>query len=96
MTVFGRIHKMLSDYIELPQGSEHELPWYPPVCEYPDAKDDRPHLPNMLKETENTPLKVNDFLREYLMGYVNNGNVEEAEIGQRIVTAMRKVRKRKL
>lgn len=81
---------MVSDYIGLPWGSEHELPWYPPVCEYPDISD-RAHLPISLRQSENNPLKVNDFLRKSLMNYVNGGKGEEAEIGQRIITAMHRV-----
>lgn len=86
----GRINKMLSDYIDLPFGSDHELPWYPPVCEFPD-QDDKSHRPLSLRQSDNNLLKVNDHLRRHLMKYVNGGKGEEAEIGQRIITAMHKV-----
>ncbi|KAJ8969284.1 hypothetical protein NQ314_001822 [Rhamnusium bicolor] len=36
-----QIKKILSEYIDLEDGSQHELPWYPPVCDYPNVFGDK-------------------------------------------------------
>lgn len=82
---------MLTDYIGLPWGTEHDLPWYPPICEYPEVTDNKNQLPISLRQAENNPLKVSEYLRKHLLSYVNGGKGEEAEIGQRIISAMHKV-----
>lgn len=81
---------MLTDYIGLPWGTEHDLPWYPPICEYPEVADGKNQLPISLRQAENNPLKVSEHLRKHLLSYVNGGKGEEAEIGQRIISAMHK------
>lgn len=80
---------MLSEYINIPEGVEHELPWYPPICEL--SKDEESLFLDGSRELLNENLKSHPYLRKILLSYVNNGNAEEAEIGQRIITAMHKV-----
>lgn len=82
---------MLTDYIDLPASKEHDLPWYPPVCDFPEDLEDKSHRPISLKQMENTQIKVNDHIRRHLLKYLNKEKWEEAEIGQRIITAMHKV-----
>lgn len=79
---------MLSEYINIPEDAEHELPWYPPICEL--SKDEELFLDGS-RELLNENLKSHPYLKKILLSYVNGGNAEEAEIGQRIITAMHKV-----
>lgn len=85
-----RIKRILSEYIGLNDGSQHELPWYPPVCEHPSASGEK-YVPPNERQSLNNFIKSNSFLRNYLLQYVNDGKADEAEIGQRIITAMEKV-----
>nr|CAI5851357.1 unnamed protein product [Callosobruchus analis] len=79
-----QVKKILSEYIGLLDGAQHDLPWYPPVCDDPNVFGERDrHLLNV-------ELKGSEYLRKYLLDYVNDGNADEAEIGQRIITAMEK------
>lgn len=80
---------MLSEHINIAQGAEHELPWYPPVCEW--AKGEYSLFLDAPKEMPNENLQSRYYLKKILLNYVNDGNAEEAEIGQRIITAMHKV-----
>lgn len=83
---------MLTTYIDLPFGTEHALPWYPPLCQ-PDDKDiEMLYIPPSLRQLAlNHPLKGNTFLQQHFLRYVNDGQAEESEIGQRIITAVHKV-----
>lgn len=76
----------------MPSDVEHELPWYPPICKHADAEMDESYLPSSIRKVVDKPLKNYEILSKYLLKYVNNGKAEEAEVGQRIVTAMQKVR----
>lgn len=84
------INKILSDSIGLPNGSEHKLPWYPPVCDDSSAFGEK-HVQQSERHVLNNEIKSNQFLRNHFIKYVNNGKADEAEIGQRIITAMEKV-----
>jgi hypothetical protein len=83
------INKILSDSIGLPNGSEHKLPWYPPVCDDSSAFGEK-HVQQSERHVLNNEIKSNQFLRNHFIKYVNNGKADEAEIGQRIITAMEK------
>lgn len=94
--IYFSISKILSELIGLPQGSEHELPWYPPICQNngdePVKGLNKKYFPvNVLKQTINAKLESNDYLNSILLNYVNHGRANEAEIGQRIITAIQKV-----
>lgn len=80
----------MSEYISLEEGSQHELPWYPPLCDYPNVFGDK-YVPSTDRNVLNNEIKSNDYLRNHLLKYVNDGKADEAEIGQRIITAMEKV-----
>lgn len=80
----------MGEYIDLPKGTQHDLPWYPPVCEHPDSDGDK-YLPPNEKQALNVELKNSAFLRKHLMIYADEDATDEAEIGQRIITAMEKV-----
>lgn len=83
---------MLTDYINLPDGTEHELPWYPPVCEHPDKDVEKLYLPDTLRHLPTSgSLKSHPLLQEHFLQYVNDGKAEESEIGQRIISATQKV-----
>lgn len=80
--------KILTDYIGVPEWKEHELPWYPPLCEIAEGEDR--HLPSAIRAI-NKPIKANPYIQKLFVDYINDGKAEEAEIGQRIITAMQKV-----
>lgn len=83
---------MLSEAIGLSPGSEHTLPWYPPICQNEGKTKtlNKKYFPNNLLKT-NVQLESNDHLQSILLNYVNQGKANEAEIGQRIITAIQKV-----
>ncbi|CAH0560129.1 unnamed protein product [Brassicogethes aeneus] len=84
-----QIQKILGEFIDLPKGTQHDLPWHPPVCEHPDTDGDK-YLPPSEKQALNIQLKSSPFLKSYLLNYVDDEISDEAEIGQRIITAMEK------
>ncbi|XP_063907336.1 tetratricopeptide repeat protein 17 isoform X2 [Zophobas morio] len=81
------IHKILADAIGLPNGSEHKLPWYPPVCDDASAFGEK-YVQQSERHLLNNEIKSNEFLRSHFVKYVNSGKADEAEIGQRIITAL--------
>lgn len=86
----------MSTLIDIPLTIEHSLPWYPPVCTVDpelEKKIDTTYFPSQLvKQSSNANAGVIDpSLRHHFMQYINNGISVEAEIGQRILTAMNKV-----
>jgi hypothetical protein len=93
---FCRVHLYLGQLIDLPPGTEHALPWYPPLCNVANTATD-PELDAYfpLSLTRDNLLDVpgrDTSLRAHLTKYVSDGhNVAEAEIGQRILTAIDKV-----
>lgn len=86
---YFRVKEMLSKYINIPDGAEHELPWYPPICEL--SQDENSLLPEDVRDILTDNIKSHPYLKKIFLSYVNNGNAEEAEIGQRIITAIHKV-----
>lgn len=95
---FCRVTKILSDDIGLSASLEHSLPWYPPICQTSDAEDksiDKKYFPasllrNGLNSVQLSP-ETYVHLQFVFLNYVNQGKVSEAEIGQRIITAIEKV-----
>ncbi|XP_044749368.1 tetratricopeptide repeat protein 17 [Coccinella septempunctata] len=83
-----KVKDILSSLIGIPENIEHELPWYPPSCDDWDSSD-RQLIPSYEKVVS-SEFKSNEHLRNHLLGHVNGGKAEEAEIGQRIITAMEK------
>lgn len=81
-----KLKNILSTLIGLPESKEHKLPWYPPSCDDWDSSDSQ--LVPSYEKIVSTEFKANDHLRNHLLSLVNKGTSEEAEIGQRIVTAM--------
>lgn len=84
ITVF-RVHLYLSQLIDLPVDTEHALPWYPPVCTEQQKEQDITlgHNQGFAPETD---------LKPQLLKYGDERHSVEAEIGQRILTAITKVR----
>lgn len=85
---------MLSDLIGLSVGLEHALPWYPPICQSTKS-DEKPlditYFPaSVIRATANAQQSSDTYLQSLLINYVNQGKVTEAEIGQRIITAIQK------
>ncbi|KAJ2950367.1 hypothetical protein O0L34_g8608 [Tuta absoluta] len=87
-----RLKGLLTDRIGVGVHTEHELPWHPPMC--PSAKEaaliqKRAHKQQLLPE-----IAVTDHLHQKLLEYVGDGypdqvtHMQDAEIGQRIYTAM--------
>jgi len=93
---FCRVHLYLGHLIDLAPGTEHALPWYPPLCNVANTATD-PELDAYfpLSLTRDSFLDVpgrETSLRSHLTKYVSDGhNMAEAEIGQRILTAINKV-----
>ncbi|XP_045492035.1 tetratricopeptide repeat protein 17 isoform X1 [Colias croceus] len=85
-----RVKELLTDKIGVPLNVEHELPWHPPTC--PHDKEKKSYKPQLLM----TEVVDTDYLREKLLEYVSDGDIEkashmqDAEIGHRIYVAMRK------
>nr|CAD7201096.1 unnamed protein product [Timema douglasi] len=76
----------LGELLNIGKGAEHELPWYPPLCTLSQHSEVKHYLPT--KEQELAP---DDYLRIHLLRYVNGGKSVEAEIGQRILSALIKM-----
>lgn len=93
--LYYRVTTILSSAIGLSPGTEHALPWYPPICQSPEGNDkplDKKYFPaSLLRNGLNAQLISDTFLQSQLLNYVNQGKVSEAEIGQRIITAIQKV-----
>ncbi|XP_047111144.1 tetratricopeptide repeat protein 17 isoform X1 [Schistocerca piceifrons] len=71
--------KYLNSLIGLAPGREHSLPWYPPLCTISSValtNDDGLYAPEI-------------ELKDELMKYVDRHNSIDAEVGQRIVTAIK-------
>ncbi|XP_031341481.1 tetratricopeptide repeat protein 17-like isoform X2 [Photinus pyralis] len=85
-----QVTKMLTSYIGLPTGTEHKLPWYPPICEHPDKDVEKLYLPSFLRQVASSNLKSHPLLQQHFLSYISDGKAEESEIGQRIITAMQK------
>lgn len=85
-----RLKKALTDDLGLPQGTQHNLPWYPPLCEGENINGEK-FVAVTEKHLLDMEVEVPDYLRKQFLNYVNDGNSEEHEIGQRIISAMDKV-----
>jgi hypothetical protein len=90
------VHLYLGQLIDLPPGTEHALPWYPPLCNIANSATDPEldaYFPSSL--TRDGVLDVpgtETSLKSQLTKYISEGhNMMEAEIGQRILTAINQV-----
>jgi hypothetical protein len=86
----------LGQLIDLAPGAEHPLPWYPPLCDVANTVIDPVldvYFPSSLTRDGLLDVPIEETgLRGHLTKYVDEGhNVVEAEIGQRILTAINKV-----
>jgi hypothetical protein len=94
--LFCRVHLYLSQLIDLAPGAEHPLPWYPPLCDVANIASDPvldAYFPSSLTREGllDVPMKESG-LRQHLTKYVSEDHsMVEAEIGQRILTAINKV-----
>ncbi|OWF35392.1 tetratricopeptide repeat protein 17-like isoform X2 [Mizuhopecten yessoensis] len=91
------IKALLTEAQNLTPGDEHPLPWYPPVCvpleEIPEGSaKSYDHIKSVSREERTRmPLKMSDkSIRQTLLNHVNGGVVTEEEVGQRILTALKK------
>ena len=85
----SRVDRFLSDDIDLTFHDEHPLPWHPPICErLSDTVAGIDDIPGIKERHTLTTRNPDPHAVPYLMKY---GKVE-AEIGQRISSAMKKVR----
>ncbi|XP_077994523.1 tetratricopeptide repeat protein 17-like [Glandiceps talaboti] len=80
-------------------GEEHPLPWYPPVCVHIDAFTNvKTSIDRVegIRNREKIPIKMPDHnVKQILLNLVNNGDVTEEEVGQRILTALKQNNKSK-
>ncbi|KAJ8727164.1 hypothetical protein PYW08_015561 [Mythimna loreyi] len=88
-----RLRTLLTDKIGVPANVEHELPWHPPTC--PNDKEAATFTQKKSQKPQIfSDVIVTDHLRQKLLEYVANGDIEsvrnmqDAEIGQRIYSAM--------
>ncbi|XP_060074042.1 tetratricopeptide repeat protein 17-like isoform X2 [Ylistrum balloti] len=91
------VKALLTEAQNLTPGDEHPLPWYPPVCvpleEIPEGSaKSYDHIKSVSREERTRmPLKMSDkSIRQTLLNHVNGGVVTEEEVGQRILTALKK------
>ncbi|XP_077862903.1 tetratricopeptide repeat protein 17-like [Saccoglossus kowalevskii] len=74
-------------------GEEHPLPWYPPVCVHVDDLSGvvtSVDSLNGIANRERIPIKMPDHnVKKILLSLVNDGDVTEEEVGQRILTALK-------
>ncbi|XP_050299085.1 tetratricopeptide repeat protein 17-like isoform X4 [Anthonomus grandis grandis] len=84
-----KLKKAITDDIGLPDYSQHDLPWYPPICEGENVNGEK-FIPISEKNLLDVKYKSNAYLKSLFLKYLNDGNSDENEIGQRIITAMKK------
>lgn len=84
-----QLKQALSEYLGLSEGAQHDLPWYPPVCEGQNVNGEK-FIPAAEKYVLDIEMKGDEYLKAELLRYVNNGKADEHEIGQRIISAMNK------
>ncbi|KAK4302085.1 hypothetical protein Pmani_025813 [Petrolisthes manimaculis] len=83
------VDRFLSDDIEVSYEEEHPLPWHPPICErLPDTVEGLDDVPGVKERHTLTTRSRDPHAVPYLAKYGYQG--VEAEIGQRITTAMKK------
>ncbi|XP_050299083.1 tetratricopeptide repeat protein 17-like isoform X2 [Anthonomus grandis grandis] len=85
-----KLKKAITDDIGLPDYSQHDLPWYPPICEGENVNGEK-FIPISEKNLLDVKYKSNAYLKSLFLKYLNDGNSDENEIGQRIITAMKKI-----
>uniref|UniRef100_A0AAR5PZ19 Tetratricopeptide repeat protein 17 n=1 Tax=Dendroctonus ponderosae TaxID=77166 RepID=A0AAR5PZ19_DENPD len=83
------LKKAITDDLNLPNGTQHELPWYPPICESPDVNGEK-FLPFNERHQLDVERKSDGYLKKTLLEYVNEGYTDKHEIGQRNISAMDK------
>ncbi|XP_067009164.1 tetratricopeptide repeat protein 17 [Anabrus simplex] len=84
------VNQYLNQLIGLEPGEEHALPWYPPICSPTNVVLDpemQRFFPPAVGRDESAPEVT---LVQQLLKYGRRGQVVEAEIGQRILTAINK------
>ncbi|XP_070560353.1 tetratricopeptide repeat protein 17-like [Ptychodera flava] len=74
-------------------GEEHPLPWYPPVCVHTDdltgIKTSVDKVDGIAHRTR-IPIKMPDHnVKKILLKLVNDGDVTEEEVGQRLLTGLK-------
>ena len=80
----------MSDDIDVNFNEEHPLPWHPPICErLTDTVEGIDDIPGVKERHTLTTRSRDPHAVPYLLKYGHQG--VEAEIGQRISSAMKKV-----
>lgn len=83
--------RFLSDDIDVSFSEEHPLPWHPPICErLADTVEGIDDIPGIKERHTLTTRNRDPHAVPYLMKYGYQG--VEAEIGQRISSAMKRVK----
>ncbi|XP_064634712.1 tetratricopeptide repeat protein 17-like isoform X2 [Lineus longissimus] len=91
------VRGLLSEALNLKPGDEHPLPWYPPVClthsKIEESKKSFDHLLS-IKDRARAPSRLPDVsIKEHLIRLVDKtatGDPTEEEIGQRILSSLKK------
>lgn len=85
------VDRFLSDDIDVSYSEEHPLPWHPPICErLADVVEGIDDIPGIKERHTLTTRNRDPHAVPYLMKYGYQG--VEAEIGQRISSAMKRVK----
>ncbi|KAK8402915.1 hypothetical protein O3P69_000887 [Scylla paramamosain] len=83
------VDRFLSDDIDVSFSEEHPLPWHPPICErLTDTVEGIDDIPGIKERHTLTTRSRDPHAVPYLLKYGHQGM--EAEIGQRISSAMKK------
>lgn len=83
-----RTYLFLNELINIEPNKEHPLPWYPPTCQKPKSYDSK-YITSELLKVSGSKSSPDSELTKYLTVLVDGA--ELAEIGQRILTAIKMV-----
>ncbi|XP_076045248.1 tetratricopeptide repeat protein 17 isoform X2 [Oratosquilla oratoria] len=86
------VDKYLSEDIDTSIDEEHALPWHPPICErLNEAVEGIDDIPGIKERHTLTGRNPDPHAKPYLLKYGHQGHDGvEAEVGQRILSAMKK------
>ncbi|XP_014664880.1 PREDICTED: tetratricopeptide repeat protein 17-like [Priapulus caudatus] len=82
------VRALLGEAQGLAAGAQHALPWFPPHCDIMKGES-ADHLPDFGSLLEMSKVAPEQRLKRFLLGYVNDGNANLEEVGQRILSALK-------
>ena len=86
------VDHLLNEAISVPVSEDHALPWYPPVCEpAPGRVALCDSLPTVRGRGRISQRRSDPVASAALMAYARGRTTVEAELGQRITSALKQV-----